>query len=179
MSDDWTPPDDHEHAMKPTPVTTEDPNQDGIPKITQRMENARVVLHKLNELTGRSFRETDKNLSMIAARLAEDGVSVDGCVEMIKRQVDRWSNDAKMSEFLRPETLFNSTKFDSYYASRLLPVGDRSAASNSRNGSIAGSDGTAAAIAERERLNKELAESEEVPFGSRQPDISPEGAGLG
>lgn len=175
---DWTPPDEQEPTMKPT-VEPESPNQEEIPKITKRMEQSRVVLHKLNELTGRTFRETDKNLSMIAARLAEADVTVEGCVEMIKRQVDRWSNDAKMSEFLRPETLFNSTKFDSYYASRLLPVGERPAATNSRNGSIAGSDGTAAAIAERERLHKELAESEEVPFGSRQPDISTKGSGLG
>jgi hypothetical protein len=41
---------------------------------------------------------------------------------MIDRQCALWKPDAKMCEFLRPETLFGKEKFDNYYAARLVEV---------------------------------------------------------
>lgn len=82
---------------------------------------ARILLHYLNEKSGRHFRETDSNLSFIIQRLGEFGVDLDGVKLMIDRQCARWKHDPKMSEYLRPETLFNRTKFDSYYSAKELP----------------------------------------------------------
>jgi uncharacterized phage protein (TIGR02220 family) len=79
------------------------------------------VLGFLNESTGRNFRETDSNLSFISKRLSEPGVTVDGVKQMIARQCERWTGTSQ-AEYLRPETLFNATKFDGYYASRDQPV---------------------------------------------------------
>jgi uncharacterized phage protein (TIGR02220 family) len=85
-------------------------------------KDARSVLFLMNELTGRHYRETDGNLRLISSRLSEDGVDFEGVGKMLERQCLKWKNDPKMSEYLRPETLFNKTKFDGYYAARNLPL---------------------------------------------------------
>lgn len=71
------------------------------------------VLDYLNAKAGRSYQPVKANLSMIGARLSE-GASVADCKAVIDAKVAQWLNDAKMSEYLRPETLFNATKFASY-----------------------------------------------------------------
>lgn len=81
----------------------------------------RVALHYLNEKSGRNFRETSKNLDFIQARLLEPGVDIEGIKSMIDRQCVRWKG-TDQEEYLRPSTLFNATKFDSYYAAKDLPV---------------------------------------------------------
>ena len=90
-----------------------------------RLETAKPVLLALNQLCGRQFRETEANLLMIAGRLEEDGVTIEGVLRMLRRQVELWKSDPKMSNYLRPETLFNRTKFDSYYANREQPTKQR------------------------------------------------------
>lgn len=82
---------------------------------------SRTVLHYLNEKSGRHFRETDTNLGFISARLSEKGVSLHGVLQMIDRQCVRWLG-SEQEEYLRPETLFNKTKFDNYYAAKDAPV---------------------------------------------------------
>lgn len=84
-------------------------------------KHSRTVLFYLNEKTGHHYRETDPNLKFISARLSEPEVDLDGIKVMIDRQVQEWK-ETEMEKYLRPETLFNRTKFDSYYASRLIPA---------------------------------------------------------
>ena len=48
-------------------------------------------------------------------------MDIEGVKKMIVRQCKRWKG-TEMAEYLRPETLFNKTKFDGYYAARDLPV---------------------------------------------------------
>lgn len=76
------------------------------------------VLAYLNERTNRKFRPTETNIALITARLAEDGVSEDGCREMIDRMAEKWLGDPTMDEFLRPLTLFGKQKFGGYYDMR-------------------------------------------------------------
>lgn len=83
------------------------------------------IIRFLNTQTGRDFRDTDKNLGFIRSRLSESGVTVDGIKAMIVRQCNRWLR-TDQAEFLRPETLFNATKFDGYYAARELPLANGS-----------------------------------------------------
>jgi uncharacterized phage protein (TIGR02220 family) len=80
----------------------------------------RNVLAHLNEVTGRQFRAP--SLVLIRARMGEDGVTVDGVMKMIDRQVARWKGDEKMEEYLRPSTLFKKERFNEYYAAREMPV---------------------------------------------------------
>jgi uncharacterized phage protein (TIGR02220 family) len=80
------------------------------------------LLELLNAKSGRDFRKSESSLTPIIARLAESGVTFEGVVKMIDRQVSRWKGDAKMEEYLRPSTLFGKEKFNEYYAARELPV---------------------------------------------------------
>lgn len=102
-------------------------------------EHARVALHHLNEKSGRHFRETDANLSIISARLREPEVSIDGVKLMVERQCRRWLN-TEQAEYLRPETLFGKSKFDGYYAAREMTVHEThnsNSKPNPRNAGIA------------------------------------------
>lgn len=81
-----------------------------------------TVIDYLNQKTGRKFRDTAETRSFISNRLAENGVTGEGVRQMIDRQCALWKNDDRMREFLRPETLFNATKFNAYYAAKDLPV---------------------------------------------------------
>ena len=82
---------------------------------------SRTLLHFLNEQTGKHFRETDANLKFIHSRLQEPGVDLGGCQTMILRQVKKWRG-TNMADYLRPETLFNKTKFDGYYGAKDQPI---------------------------------------------------------
>jgi uncharacterized phage protein (TIGR02220 family) len=82
---------------------------------------ARAVLHMLNEVAGRNFRETDQNLKIIKMRLKEPGVEVQEIRKMIQRQRDMWTG-TEFERYLRPETLFNATKFSGYYDDRGQPI---------------------------------------------------------
>ena len=95
------------------------PNTQKKPEV---LTNARVIVHYLNERTGRKFREQATNLTLIRCRLEESGITVEGVKQMIDRQCKRWMGDAKMEEYLRPKTLFGKENFESYYAAKDLPV---------------------------------------------------------
>jgi uncharacterized phage protein (TIGR02220 family) len=83
---------------------------------------ARVALHFLNEKTGRTFRETESNLSPIIARLEGVSLDIEGVKMMLIRQIELWKGDPEMDEHLCPATLFRKSKFDKYYDNRFLPV---------------------------------------------------------
>lgn len=83
---------------------------------------SKSLLEYLNQQANRSFRPVEEHLSLIVSRLKEPGVTIDGVKQMIDRQVRRWGNDPKFSEYLRPATLFAKSNFADYYDNRNLPV---------------------------------------------------------
>lgn len=71
------------------------------------------IIDYLNEKADKSFKSTTKKTkSLIDARLAEGFVEED-FYKVIDNKVHTWLEDAKMSVYLRPETLFGN-KFESY-----------------------------------------------------------------
>lgn len=73
----------------------------------------RIVIEYLNKRTGKNFRSTSaKTKKLISARINE-GFTTDDFKTVIENKCIDWENDLKMSEYLRPETLFG-TKFESY-----------------------------------------------------------------
>lgn len=70
------------------------------------------ILEHLNAKAGRSYKPVEANLRVITARLNES--SLDECKAVIDAKVFEWLNDDKMSQYLRPETLFGATKFAQY-----------------------------------------------------------------
>jgi len=83
---------------------------------TQALE----ILQFLNEKTGRGYRASDINLNLIIARL-KSGFSVMDCRQVIAKKNREWKSDQKMSEYLRPATLFNPTKFEQYVGELVIP----------------------------------------------------------
>lgn len=118
-------------VVDPVPVP---PGGNGEPTAA---ELARAVLEHLNAATGRPFRAVPTNLKLITARLAEDGVTFEGVKTMIDRQVLRWKG-TDQEEYLRPETLFGKTKFESYYASKDAPIIHETNTSNGRRAHAGG-----------------------------------------
>jgi uncharacterized phage protein (TIGR02220 family) len=84
-------------------------------------DDAHAILECLNAVAGRDFKPVAANLQHIQARLNE-GAGVFECNVMIQRMVKLWGNDPKMRQYLRPETLFNATKFQGYYQARHDPL---------------------------------------------------------
>ena len=79
------------------------------------LTESKEVLAFLNEKTGKKFREVDANLGHIQARL-KTGIDVQSCKTLIARKVRDWTPKPEMAPYLRPETLFNKTKFETYLA---------------------------------------------------------------
>ena len=79
------------------------------------LSESKEVLAFLNEKSGKKYREVGANLDLITARL-KSGVTPQECKTLIARKVRDWGQDEKMARYLRPETLFNRTKFEAYLA---------------------------------------------------------------
>lgn len=98
------------------------PVADAPPVVKSSVTIASEILEHLNVKASREFRLTTPNIKLVSLRLEEVGGDADGVKVMIDRMCAKWKTDPKMSEFLRPETLFNKTKFSGYYDMRNLPV---------------------------------------------------------
>ena len=71
------------------------------------------IINHLNEKSGKKYKATSaKNRKAIKARW-NDGYRFDDFKTVIENRIAKWSDDEKMSEYLRPETLF-SQKFEGY-----------------------------------------------------------------
>jgi phage replication O-like protein O len=71
-----------------------------------------AVLNYLNEKAGKKFSPTVANLRFIDGRLKE-GFTEQDCLSVIDAKVKEWAH-TDMGKYLRPETLFNATKFSQY-----------------------------------------------------------------
>lgn len=67
------------------------------------------ILQFLNKKTGRVYRPVDTNLKLIIARL-KTGASVIDCRQVIAKKTREWKGNPKMTEYLRPATLFKEEK---------------------------------------------------------------------
>ncbi len=71
------------------------------------------IINYLNHATGKNYRSsTSKNKTLIKARW-NDGFTEEDFKKVIDTKVAEWKNNADMSKYLRPETLFG-TKFEGY-----------------------------------------------------------------
>ena len=84
------------------------------PKKEPCMEKVEEILNYLNEKTGKKFTSRSKSsVKMIKDRLRE-GYVVDEFKAVIDNKVAAWGNNPDMKIYLRPETLFRPSHFDSY-----------------------------------------------------------------
>jgi len=72
------------------------------------------IIEYLNKSTHKHFRlETEAYRKVIRARL-KDGYTIDDFRKVIDSRVLLWGDSDRMSEYLRPQTLFTAAHFDSY-----------------------------------------------------------------
>ena len=84
------------------------------PKKDSYMGQVEEILSYLNEKTGKKFTSRSKSsVKMIKDRLRE-GYVVDEFKAVIDNKVAAWGNNPDMKIYLRPETLFRPSHFDSY-----------------------------------------------------------------
>lgn len=79
-------------------------------------DQAKQVLSHLNKTTGSRYQVCKSSLENIRARLA-DGFTPDELLLVIDYSVEKWGEDLKMAEYLRPTTLFLPSKFPGYLQS--------------------------------------------------------------
>jgi len=80
-------------------------------------ETVTRIIATLNEEWGSGFRPTtEANRRSIRARL-NDGHSEDDVNSVIKYMGTKWGNDPRMSQYLRPITVFSPSKFEGYLSS--------------------------------------------------------------
>jgi len=84
-------------------------------------EDARSLIAFLNASAGRSYQADGAHLELLVQRLKQTGIEVVEVQKMILRQVKLWKG-TEMEKYLRPQTLFNKTKFAGYYDERDLPT---------------------------------------------------------
>ena len=70
------------------------------------------IVDYLNQKAGKNFRASGAGTKHITARLA-DGYSIEELKTVIDIKTKEWKG-TDMEKYLRPETLFNSAKFDGY-----------------------------------------------------------------
>lgn len=89
-----------EHAIPPIEIEPINPSKE--------------ILEYLNTVAGRNFdTESTANVKFINARLKK--YSVQDLLDVIEWKTRQWQNSETMKMYIRPETLFNETKFQSYY----------------------------------------------------------------
>ncbi|AZU97832.1 coil containing protein [Vibrio phage LP.2] len=109
-----------ETNTKPTGIPNQEPltiNQELETKdndLLSDKSDAITILTYLNEVFSSRYKHTTKShIENINARLAE-GHTIEDCKAVIDHKFTEWGNDAKMSQYLRPQTLFQTGKFQGY-----------------------------------------------------------------
>lgn len=95
------------------PICLVAPQPDGDVLIT---DQAKQVLVHLNQVTNSKYQVSKNSLQNIRARIGE-GFTVEELSLVIDYCNAKWSEDLTMSAYLRPQTLFQPTKFPGYLKS--------------------------------------------------------------
>lgn len=94
-------------------VNTLSGKPDGAPKNpSPETLAAKEIIGYLNNRTGARYRNVEANLRLVKARLAE-GATPDEIKAVIDMKAKEWSG-TDSAKYLRPETLFNATKYNQY-----------------------------------------------------------------
>ncbi|MCO5779693.1 conserved phage C-terminal domain-containing protein, partial [Enterobacter hormaechei] len=95
------------------PICPVAPQPDGDVFIT---DQAKQVLTHLNHVTSSRYQVSTTSLQNIRARIGE-GFTVEELSLVVDYCNAKWSDDLTMAAYLRPQTLFQPTKFPAYLKS--------------------------------------------------------------
>lgn len=89
--------------------------------LSSKPDIAEKIIQYLNDKTGRKYRAVPSQTKFIEARIAE-GATPQDLIAVINRKCLEWLDDPKFSQYLRPSTLFNATKFNDYVGQLDTPL---------------------------------------------------------
>lgn len=102
-------PDDY--TVKNTNISTD---KDTVGKNQTTDPPYKEIIDYLNEKTNSHYRHTTKATQRIINGRLSENFTVDDFKRVIDIKTEQWLNDKKMSAYLRPETLFAASHFESY-----------------------------------------------------------------
>jgi uncharacterized phage protein (TIGR02220 family) len=94
--------------------------EEGKEDMSGKPDDVREVLDFLNAKTNSGYRLVASNIEKISSRLKE-GATVDEMKQVIARKCAEWMGTT-MEKYLRPETLFNATKYNQYVGQLGKPI---------------------------------------------------------
>lgn len=95
-------------------LAEETPKEKVAPQKVSYMEQVLQIIDYLNQKTGKKFTTRTKvNNDRIINRL-KDGYTIEDFKKVIDNKVNAWGNNDEMRPYLRPETLFCPTHFETY-----------------------------------------------------------------
>lgn len=86
--------------------------KDNILDITKKPKG--YIISYLNEKTGSSFRTNSQSTIKLLNGRFKEGYTEKDIIAVIDLKCKQWLRDLKMKVYLRPETLFSPSKFESY-----------------------------------------------------------------
>jgi len=100
---------------KPEPELRTVGQEASKPPISSVDALAKQVIAEFNRITGKTYPLSKTSLKHITARLQEpDPPPLKDIIDMITFKNNEWKEDPDMRTFVRPQTLFNSEKFEGY-----------------------------------------------------------------
>ena len=89
-------------------------NGENAEKKSVFLEEITKVVNYLNDVLGTRYTTKSKSTNTLIKARMEEGHSVDDFKKVIDNKKREWGNDPKMVKYLRPETLFRASHFESY-----------------------------------------------------------------
>ncbi len=76
--------------------------------------DVKTVIDYLNLTANKKYKPSTLSTILIIQARLNQGYEVEDLKKVVDNKTKEWLNDDKMNTYLRPETLFNATKFESY-----------------------------------------------------------------
>lgn len=76
-------------------------------------EDAKEIIEHLNTVCGTKYKASSEQTKTLIRARERDGFTKEDFFTVIETMAEKWMNDPKMRDYLRPQTLFG-TKFESY-----------------------------------------------------------------
>ena len=93
--------------------TTKIKNKQRIKTRTELQNAVKQIIEHLAEITGRAF-DPQSNATVDLRKRLRDGALVEDCMLIIDHRHALWFKDARMTGYLRPQTLFSKNHYDDY-----------------------------------------------------------------
>ena len=94
--------------------TRQDKTQESQPEADHISLEVVKVIDYLNQKAGTKYRATTAATKRLVGARLKEGFTVDDFKKVIDNKVADWLTDEKMKNYLRPNTLFQASKFESY-----------------------------------------------------------------